>query len=64
MREESRIRTPLKHAMTYVRIKSQWEEPNVKDISMDGHTRAPETNTDAELMALNLHTSLCCLRLV
>lgn len=58
MREESRIRTPLKHAMTCVRIKSQWEEPNVTDISIDVHTHAPETNTDAELMALNLHTSL------
>lgn len=34
MREESRIRTPLKHAMTCVRIKSQWEEPNVTDISI------------------------------
>lgn len=66
MKEESRIRTPLKHAMTCVRIKSQWEEPNGTDISIsiDGHTCAPETNTDAELMALNLHTSLCCLWLV
>lgn len=64
MREELRIRIPLKHAMTCVRIKSQWEEPNVTDKSIDGHTCAPETNTGAELMALSLHTSLCCLWLV